>query len=52
MERRLKQIHAEMKVLRSKEANGIQLSKDERGRLEELAEERDELASHIVFHTY
>jgi hypothetical protein len=52
MERRLKQIHAEMNELRSKEASGIRLSREEQSRLEQLAEERDKLASRIVFHTY
>jgi len=52
MERRLKQIHAEMMALRTKEANGAQLSLEERSRLQALADERDDLASQIVFHTY
>jgi hypothetical protein len=51
MEHRLKQIHAEMSALRHKEASGIKLSREERSRLEQLAEERDELARRIVFHT-
>lgn len=52
MTHRLKQIHAQMVALRNKEAIGIKLSKEEQARLEQLAVERDELASRIVFHTY
>lgn len=52
MERRLKQIHAEMVALRNKESSGNKLSREEQCRLEALGAERDELASRIVFHTY
>jgi len=52
MEHRIKQIHAEITALRNKAANGIKLSQEEESRLEQLAEERDELASRIVFHGY
>ncbi len=44
MERRLKQIHVEMKALRNKEASGIRLGMEERSRLQQLAAERDKLA--------
>ncbi|MGC1954450.1 MAG: hypothetical protein WA970_18135 [Gammaproteobacteria bacterium] len=50
MERQLKRIHIEMQTLRKKEAGGMKLSCEERSRLEQLAVERDELASRIVFH--
>jgi hypothetical protein len=52
MTHRLKQVHAEMVALRNKEATGIKLTREEEARLEQLAVERDELASRIVFHTY
>lgn len=52
MEHRLKQIHAEIVALRNKEASGGQLSRKEQSRLQQLAEERDDLASRIVFHRY
>jgi predicted DNA-binding protein len=41
-----------MMTLRNKAASGIRLSREEEYRLKHLAEERDELASRIVFHTY
>lgn len=49
MERQLKRIHVEMQMLRNKEASGIELSREEQSRLEQLASERDELARHILF---
>lgn len=52
MYRRLKQIYFEIKSLREKEASGTTLSREEQTRLAQLAEERDDLASRIVFHTY
>lgn len=44
MERRMKQIHAEMLKLRNKEASGIKLSQEERTHLRRLAAEHDSLA--------
>ncbi len=52
MERRVKQIYFEIKALKEKEANGTRLSSEEQARLEQLADERDDLASRIVFNTY
>jgi hypothetical protein len=48
----LKQIHADMMVLRNKEVSGIQLSKDEQSRMEQLVSERDALLANTLFHTY
>jgi hypothetical protein len=44
MERRLKQIHAEMLALRNKETSGIKLSREERFQPRQLAGEHDSLA--------
>ena len=52
MERQLRRIHAKMTTLRRKQASGITLSREEQARLEQLAEERDDLASRIAFPTY
>lgn len=52
MYRRLEQIYFEIKALRHKEASGIALTREEQTRLEQLAGERDGLASRIVFDTY
>lgn len=44
MERRMKQIHAEMLALRNKETRGIKLSREERIQLGRLTAEHDSLA--------
>jgi hypothetical protein len=51
MERRLKQIHAELLALRNKETSGIKLSREERFRLEQLAAEHDGLAFALPAHS-
>lgn len=51
MERQLKHIHSKLQMLRQKEASGAKLSTEEQSQLKQLATERDELASRIVFHT-
>lgn len=51
MERQLKRIHTQLQTLRQKEARGVKLSSEEQSQLKQLAEERDALASQIVFHT-
>ena len=50
MERRLKQIHSELEALRRKAEKGARLSGEEQSRLAQLAAERDELASRIVYY--
>lgn len=52
MTHELKQIHADMKVLRNKEAAGTKLSRDEQSRMEQLVSERDALLADALFHTY
>jgi hypothetical protein len=51
MERRLKQIHAEMLALRNKGASGIKLRREERYRLRQLAAEHDGLAFALPAHS-
>lgn len=50
MERRMKQIHAEMVALRNKEASGVKLSRQERTQLSRLAAEHDSLAFALPAH--
>lgn len=50
MERRIKQIHAEMLALRNKEASGVKLSWDERTQLARLVAEHDSLAFVLPAH--
>ena len=50
MERQLKQIHAEMRALRSKKASGIKLSREERSRQQQLAVEHDVLGFALPAH--
>ena len=52
MTHRLKQIHAEIAVLRSNEAGKIKLSKEEQSRMEEIVSERDVVLTDTLFHTY